>query len=300
MQRCDLKADRDEKSRSSSEAAKTTAWCHVDMDGLDAIYRHRGYLYSGRDGGFYRSAVENALEFFDAEGLRATFFFIAHDLDIEDRRQALADIRREGHAIASHGLSHQKLSTLPPKVRCAEIAESKKRIEDASSVECLGFRAPSYAMDMDSLRLCGEAGYLYDSSLFTGNAMYENMRDCDESKGIRRVFEDCNFFEVPIPRLNRWLPPFHPCYSFYLSRYYFRLGAMSHQRRYDSQTMLFHLSDFSSQVSMPQGLRQRFYTNDFFTWESKRAFLHDLIRFLKPGCRFVRLEDHFNETLSKI
>ena len=299
MQRCDLKADRDEKPRSSNEAAKTTAWCHVDMDGLDAIYRHRGYLYSGRDGGFYRSAVENALEFFDAEGLRATFFFIAQDFEIPERKSALADIRREGHAIASHGLSHRKLSMLTARERRMEIAESKKRIEDASGIECLGFRAPSYAMNMDSLRLCGEAGYLYDSSLFTGNAMYENMRDCDESRGIRRVLGDGEFFEVPVPRLSRWLPPFHPCYSFYLTRYYFRLGAMSHQRRYDSQTMLFHLSDFSSHVSMPQGLRQRFYTNDFFTWESKRAFLHELVRFMKLSCRFVRLEDHFGETLLK-
>ncbi len=299
MQRFDLNVDRDDKPRCPNDAAKTTAWCHVDMDGLDAIYRHRGYLYSGREGGFYRSAVENALEFFSAEGLRATFFFIAQDFEIPERKSALAQICEAGHAIASHGLSHRKLSTLPPKIRCAEIEESKKRIEDATGDECRGFRAPSYDMDASSLRLCAEAGYLYDSSLFTGNATYEKMRDCDESRGIRRVFDNSDFFEVPVPRLNRWLPPFHPCYSFYLTRYYFRLGAISHQRRYDSQTMLFHLSDFSSHVSMPQGLRQRFYTNDFFRWKSKRAFLHDLVRFMKCSCRFVRLEDHFNEILLK-
>ncbi len=275
-------------------AAKTPlAFFHVDMDGLDAIYRHRGYEYRGSDGGFYRTAVENSLEFFASLDLRATYFFIAKDLDDAERRRALGEIVKNGHAAGSHGVSHQRLSTLDEKRRRAEIFDSKKRIEDATGKACPGFRAPSYDMDRKCLELCRDAGYVYDSSLFSSDPLLRQMQGPAGPAGARGIFADTDFYELPVGRISGLLPPFHPCYSFYLTRFYFQLGLAIHRRRFDFFTLLFHMTDFCSKVELTQNFQQRFFTNDFYSLKQKKGFLRALVGQVGNHYRFALSEDIF-------
>src|SRR5262245_7037331 len=80
------------------------AWCHVDMDGLDAIYHAHGQVYSGPRDDFYLSAVENSIRFFGQQGITATYFLIARDLDDPVKRAAVNEVVAAGHHIASHSL----------------------------------------------------------------------------------------------------------------------------------------------------------------------------------------------------
>ena len=136
------------------------------MDGLDAIHRANGSAYGGGRDEFYLSAVDNSLAFFEAEGMRATYFVIAADVDDPDKRAALARVVAAGHGIASHGLHHAYLDRIDRDGKHAEVVTSKAKIEDALGVPCHGFRAPGYSIDFESLEMVAEAGYRYDSSLF--------------------------------------------------------------------------------------------------------------------------------------
>ncbi|NIW80009.1 MAG: polysaccharide deacetylase family protein, partial [Calditrichae bacterium] len=74
-----------------------------------------GYSYAGRQDQFYLSAVENSLEFFEEEEIRATYFVIAKDLEDNVKRKAIMSIVKNGHHIASHGLEHLYLNQIPQK-----------------------------------------------------------------------------------------------------------------------------------------------------------------------------------------
>src|SRR5262245_52410157 len=142
------------------------AWFHVDMDGLDAIYRAHNQAYSSGRDEFYTSAVANSIRFFDEQGITATYFLIAKDLDDSAKREAVQQIVAAGHNIASHTVNHRYLMSLSSAEKREEIFASKARIEDALGTQVTGFRAPGYRIDYESLELVGEAGYRYDSSIF--------------------------------------------------------------------------------------------------------------------------------------
>ncbi|MGH7818646.1 MAG: polysaccharide deacetylase family protein, partial [Candidatus Binatia bacterium] len=230
-------------------------WFHLDMDGLDAIYEAHGRVYGGGRDAFYESAVRRSLEFFAAEGVRATYFVIARDLDDPLKRAAIEAVVRAGHPIACHGFHHRNLRLLDRAGKTVEVVDSKRKIEDALGVACEGFRAPGYSIDFESLELLRDAGYRYDSSIFPVYAFRKRL-------GLQRLFPEPfllfpeeRLFEVPQPSVAPFLPPFHPCYAFYLSELYFRASLRRFRRRHRYLTLLFHLTDFADRQHLRDGLR---------------------------------------------
>ncbi len=74
-----------------------------------------------------------------------------------------------GHELASHTQTHvQAFHLLSKKEKRYEIEASKQNLENCIGQPVLGFRAPAYNIDLDTLDLLVEAGYQYDSSLFPG------------------------------------------------------------------------------------------------------------------------------------
>ncbi len=266
-------------------------WFHVDMDGLDAIYQAHGRAWRGGRDDFYLSAVDNSLAFFEREGIRATYFLIAGNLDDPPKREALGRVVRAGHRIASHGFEHRYLIQSDAPTRRREIFDSRKKIEDDLGVACEGFRAPGYSIDFDSLELLRDAGYRYDSTAFPSYEFRNRL-------GLQRIFpepfalfpED-QFLEIPLPMIGPWMPPFHPCYAFYLSRAYYRLGLRSFRKRYNYLTLLFHLTDFAEKQGRGQGFRLDLFTNNFFSGRAKLGFLRDLVAPLRGEFQFTTTED---------
>ncbi|HEX7072094.1 MAG TPA: carbamoyltransferase N-terminal domain-containing protein, partial [Rhodothermales bacterium] len=253
------------------------AWFHVDMDGLDAIYQAHGREYDRDRDDFYTSAVANALTFFGEQDVRATFFLIARDLDDPRKRAAIDAVVASGHRIGCHGLRHRYLDRSTLAEKREEIFDGKRKIEDALGVPVAGFRAPGYSIDHQSLALLRDAGYRYDTSIFPNHAVRKRL-------GIQRLFQDpflmypeSGFFEIPMPDLGLWRPPFHPCYAFYLRRPYFEYALRRYAERSRYLTFLFHLTDFATPQVLKGDFGLRFYTNDFFSAESKRAFLTKLV-----------------------
>jgi peptidoglycan/xylan/chitin deacetylase (PgdA/CDA1 family) len=235
------------------------------MDGLDAIYQGHGTAYSCERDEFYISAVDNSLAFFEDEQVTATYFLIARDLEDPAKRDAVGRIVRAGHHIACHGLNHRYLNRISRAEKYEEIVSGKKKIEDALGVACLGFRAPGYSVDYESLEILRDAGYRYDSSIFPDHSFKKRL-------GMQRLFaepfllfpED-GFAEIPMPYVGPLLPPFHPCYAFYLSRFYFKACLNAFKKNHNYLTMLFHLTDFATPQKLNQGLRLNIFTNNFFS-----------------------------------
>lgn len=110
--------------------------------------------------------TDSVLALFDRAGVKATFFTLGW---VAERAPTL--IRRivaEGHEIASHGLDHARVFTMSPARFRLDLAEARKRIEDAAGVAVTGYRAPSFSIDPRTpwaYAELAEAGYLYSSSV---------------------------------------------------------------------------------------------------------------------------------------
>jgi polysaccharide deacetylase family protein (PEP-CTERM system associated) len=121
--------------------------------------------------GRYPSRVEGntrrLLDLFDEKGARATFFVLG--CVARDHARLVAEIASRGHEVASHGMSHRMLTELTPSEFLSELDESRGVLEDAAQRRVVGFRAPSYSVNEDTLwalDVLADAGYEYDSSIY--------------------------------------------------------------------------------------------------------------------------------------
>jgi hypothetical protein len=105
-------------------------------------------------------------ESFARSGARATFFVLG---EVAGRlAPRLRELAAAGHEIACHSYHHFRANTLSPERFRGEIEGAKRALEDAVGLEVRGFRAPEWSLrDLTNprLRIVGEAGFTYDSSL---------------------------------------------------------------------------------------------------------------------------------------
>jgi polysaccharide deacetylase family protein (PEP-CTERM system associated) len=94
--------------------------------------------------------------------IRATFFVLGW---IAERLPHLVrEIHARGHEVASHGYYHNLCNQQSPDALKKDLTDSKKLLEDIVSAPISGYRAPSFSIDKDILKIIKDCGYLYDSS----------------------------------------------------------------------------------------------------------------------------------------
>ncbi|MBN1134500.1 MAG: polysaccharide deacetylase family protein [Methanosarcinaceae archaeon] len=139
----------------------------VDVDCLNSNFKGFGLRkphYSYREFGL---GLENILQFFDQYNVKATFFFVAKDVEIAENVTLLSAVADAGHEIASHSYSHpQGFRLLPLEDKTFELRKSKEILEDLTGKEVIGFRAPGWNISDDVLPVLRKLGYKYDSSVF--------------------------------------------------------------------------------------------------------------------------------------
>ena len=93
---------------------------------------------------------------------KATFFVLGW---IAERLPHLVrEIHTRGHEVASHGYYHNLCNKCSSKDLRADLIKSKKVLEDIIGAPVVGYRAPSFSIDKDILKIIKDCGYLYDSS----------------------------------------------------------------------------------------------------------------------------------------
>jgi polysaccharide deacetylase family protein (PEP-CTERM system associated) len=119
----------------------------------------------------YPSRVERntrrLLDVFDQAGATATFFVLGWIGRMYP--DLVREIASRGHEIASHGMFHTMLTEQTPDTFRSDAGDSRSLLEDLAGTRVIGFRAPSYSLNRDTLwaiDVLAEEGYEYDSSVF--------------------------------------------------------------------------------------------------------------------------------------
>ena len=134
--------------------------------------------------------------------LHATFFILGW---LAERLPDLVrKIHERGHEVASHGYNHCLCNQQSYKDLKKDLKDSKKLIEDIIGDKVYGYRAPSFAINNDILKVIEDCGYLYDSS-YNSFSMPERYGRLDlsknENKGVAVQISN-NFYELPISNLK--------------------------------------------------------------------------------------------------
>ncbi len=117
--------------------------------------------------------------------LKATFFALGW---IAERLPNLVrEIHSRGHEVASHGYLHNLCNQQSHEELKKDLIDSKKLLEDIIGAPVFGYRAPSFAINNDILKIIEDCGYLYDSS-YNSFAMHSRYGKVDlpqnNNKGI--------------------------------------------------------------------------------------------------------------------
>ena len=108
--------------------------------------------------------TERILTVLQRTNTAGTFFCLGW---VAEREPALIrEIRDAGHEIASHGYDHRLIYEQQPADFRQDVVRAKALLEDITGEEVLGYRAPSFSITTESLRVLAETGHRYDSSWF--------------------------------------------------------------------------------------------------------------------------------------
>ncbi|MCK4821501.1 polysaccharide deacetylase family protein, partial [bacterium] len=139
----------------------------VDVDSLSSNLKGFGLKKSEYSYHEFERGIETVLEFFAVYNVRATFFFVAKDLQIDKNARLIPKVADRGHEIASHSYSHpQGFRFISSEQKEYELRESKRILEEISGEEVIGSRSPGWNISDDTLPILRSTGYRYDSSVF--------------------------------------------------------------------------------------------------------------------------------------
>ena len=150
--------------------------------------------------------------------LQATFFVLGW---LADRLPGLVrEIQVRGHEVASHGYLHNLCNFESKEDLIKDLITSKKLLEDILGSAVAGYRAPSFSVTNDILKMIEDCGYTYDSSYnsFEMHGRYGRLSiEGYPQKGIAYQISK-NFHELPISNLKLSLNKNHNNNSFKAAR----------------------------------------------------------------------------------
>jgi len=111
--------------------------------------------------------VDRILDLFAERGVLGTFFVLGW---IATRYpQLVRRIVDDGHELACHGYSHERVTAMTPEAFRTDITRAKTLLEDLSGMPVLGYRAPSFSIGAANPwahEVIAEAGFRYSSSVY--------------------------------------------------------------------------------------------------------------------------------------
>lgn len=219
------------------------------------------------------------LDILGETGAKSTFFVLGW---IARRYPRL--VRRivdEGHEVASHGDSHRRLYGLTREELIRDLERARETLEQLAGVRVWGIRAPTFSIDDSVLDCLAEAGYWYDSSLFSLKAhdrygRLSEMIDADAAVVPVRN----NLLELPMSQVNVGplkLPWAGGGYFRLIPYRLFRLGVASRLRSKSWFMFYFHPWELDREEVPPAGMSR---VLRFRAYVGRGRMRHDLKRLL--------------------
>ncbi|WP_421132069.1 XrtA system polysaccharide deacetylase [Alteromonas sp. A079] len=140
------------------------------------------------------------LDLFAENNVKSTFFtlgWVAKRCPDVIRR-----IVDEGHELASHGLEHQRATTMSKEQLFDDIKQSKDILEDIGGVALKGYRAPSFSINDSNTwayDILKELGFVYSSSTYPIKHDLYGVPEWPRFKYQR----DNGLIEIPIPTVRK-------------------------------------------------------------------------------------------------
>ena len=140
------------------------------------------------------------LDLFAEHNVKSTFFtlgWVAKRCPDVIRRMV-----SEGHEVASHGLAHQRATTMTREQLYEDVAQSKAILEDISGTQVVGYRAPSFSVNDSNTwvyEVLKEQGFVYSSSTYPIAHDLYGVPEWPRFKYQRPE----GILEIPIPTLRR-------------------------------------------------------------------------------------------------
>jgi peptidoglycan/xylan/chitin deacetylase (PgdA/CDA1 family) len=157
-----------------------------------------------------RVGLPRILELLDRESIPATWFVPGHSLETFPANTDA--ILGGGHELACHGWFHEDFSELTGEAQEAILERSVEAVQRVSGAPPQGFRAPYWALGLETLELVEEAGFAYDSSSMADDYRPYRVRHGDEHavETGSSFGQEGRLLEVPVYwALDDW-PHFEP------------------------------------------------------------------------------------------
>lgn len=225
--------------------------------------------------------TERLLDIFSAAGVKGTFFTLGW---VAERFPTL--IRRivaDGHELASHGYEHRRADGQTPAEFRADVARTKKILEDAGGAPVRGYRAATFsigARNWWAYEILALEGYTYSSSVFP---IAHDLYGAPDSPRAPFRKEGTSLLEIPLTTV-RYLGRNLPCAGggyFRLLPYGFSRWAMRRVNRVDGMPCIFYMHPWEIDPDQPRqtaaGLKSRLrhYTNLGKTEDRLKRLLRD-------------------------
>src|SRR5690348_12070810 len=110
-----------------------------------------------------RTGVPRILKLLEKYSLPATFFVPGYT--IEHHTAAVKSIHDAGYEMACHGNVHETLDTLDEAAERRVMEEQLDIYQKHLGIKPVGYRSPSWSLNLRTPSILKEHGFLYDSSL---------------------------------------------------------------------------------------------------------------------------------------
>jgi polysaccharide deacetylase family protein (PEP-CTERM system associated) len=246
-------------------------------------------LFASELSGSDTTSSESCKSCLNSSSLHATFFVLGW---LAERLPHLVrEIRARGHEVASHGYGHGLCDRCSTDVLKEDLVKSRELLEDMIGDRVYGYRAPSFSINDDVLRVIAEAGYRYDSSYnsFSLHGRYGKFSsNGNEMKGIARLISK-DFYELPISNLTlgkKTFPLGGGAYFRVLPPAFFRFGVRRILERQGAYLFYFHPWELDPEQPRVREASANFKFRHYSNLGKTHQRLERLIeRFW--GCRFV-------------
>ena len=141
------------------------------------------------------------LDILEEHNIKATFFVLGW---IAERVPKLVkEISKRGHEIASHGYGHLLNYNLSREQLKQDLLKSKKVLEDITGKTVIGYRAPSFSISDELMKLLAELGFRYDSS-FNDFAKHDRYGKLSGAEGSKPFMHETEVYEFPLPVVKKF------------------------------------------------------------------------------------------------
>ncbi len=290
-----------------TSTVKPRASLSLDLDNEWAYLKTQGEKGWESFPSYLPDAVPKILECLEERKLKATFFVVGKDAELEGNHEALRQVSDANHEVANHSYMHEPwLQNYSEEELNIELDRSESAIKSATGVSPKGWRGPGFSGSATLRRLLCRRGYQYDASTFPTflgfiartyfflnsdlpkeekkerAGLYGSFRDGFLSlKPFVWQTEEGELLEIPVSTMPIVKAPIHASYLLFLARYseglalaYLKTALWLHRLFRVEPSFLLHPTDFLGGDEVPS---MKFFPAMDLDGEKKRAFMRRVL-----------------------